>query len=244
MKLILIPAGEFTMGSAESEGGHEVDEAPPHRVRISQPFYLGVFEVTQAEYRQVMGTNPSYAASTGDGRKTVEGLETGRFPVENVSWDDAHEFCRRLSAKEGRRYRLPTEAEWEYACRAGTATEFSSGNGERALAEVGWYGFLQTPRGNSPAHVSAVGQKRANAFDLYDMHGNVCEWCDDWYGDEYYAKSPPADPKGPSDGLDRVYRGGGWRHLTIHCRSAFRDWLAPDERHNALGFRVVLVLAK
>ncbi len=240
MKLALVPAGEFLMGSPEGEENRGDDEQQ-HRVRITQPFYLGVYEVTQEEYQKVMGANPSYFSSRGDGEAHVSGIDTRRFPVEGVSWEDAVEFCRRLSEKEGRPYRLPTEAEWEYACRAGTTTEYYTGNGERALGEAGWYGALSTPVGNSEKRPHRVGQKRPNAFGLYDMHGNVCEWCSDWYDGSYYATSPVADPQGPSSGSLRVFRGGGWGIFPVYCRSADRLWHVPSFRYRVLGFRVASV---
>jgi formylglycine-generating enzyme required for sulfatase activity len=203
MTFVLIPPGEFDMGSTEEKSrsfegcqSHEAAElvhrlssceAPKHRVRITQPFYLGMFEVTQAEYERVMGTNPS--RFKGDARR----------PVEQVSWEDAAEFCRRLSSLEakqsaGRSYRLPTEAEWEYACRAGTTTTWYSGDDEAGLKGVAWYG------GGSRGSTHPVGQKKPNAWGLYDMHGNVWEWCADWLDENYYkhfADEVAVDPTGP-----------------------------------------------
>ena len=165
MKLVLIPAGEFLMGSPESDSDAPDEEKPQHKVRISKPFYLGVTEVTQEQYERVMGENPS--RFKGDPQR----------PVEKVSWEDAVAFCRKLSEKEGRTYRLPTEAEWEYACRAGSQTKWSFGDDDSALKEYAWY------LDNADSTTHPVAQKKPNAWGLYDMHGNVWEWCQDWYGD-------------------------------------------------------------
>ncbi|HQU45660.1 MAG TPA: SUMF1/EgtB/PvdO family nonheme iron enzyme, partial [Pirellulales bacterium] len=218
MKLRLIPAGRFWMGSPESEverGGGE----RRHQVRITRPFYLGVYEVTQAEYKRVMGDNPSDFSSGGKAAVLVSGLDTRRFPVENVSWDDATDFCEKLSDRAGeraagRRYRLPTEAEWEYACRAGTTTPFHFG-GElsgRGANCNGNYPYGTSVKGPYLGRTTTVGsyRDRANAFGLYDMHGNVWEWCADWYDSKYYDDSAADDPQGPAAGSFRVIRGGGW----------------------------------
>ena len=190
MKFALIPAGEFMMGSPDDDSAAGGSEKPQHRVRITRPFYLGVHEVTQAQYQEVMGNNPSFFSSTADGKAKVAGQSTDQNPVECVSWLDAAEFCNKLSEKEGLKpfyeleagtarvldwrglgYRLPTEAEWEYACRANSKTQYTFGNNEGALGEHGWYG------GNSGGQTHPVGQKRPNAFGLFDMHGNIREWC-------------------------------------------------------------------
>ena len=229
MKLKLIPAGEFLMGSPEDEEDRGNDEGPRHRVRITRPFYLGVYEVTQSEYEQVMGEDPSR-------------FKGPKRPVENVSWDDAVEFCRRLSEKEGKRYRLPTEAEWEYACRAGTTTPFNFGsilNGEQANCD-GNYPYGTEEKGPYKKETTEVGTYRANAWGLYDMHGNAWEWCQDWYDSSYYANSPENDPTGPTSGSTRVNRGGSWCSCPGDCRSAFRYWFTPVFRYS-LGFRVAQV---
>jgi len=217
MKLKLIPAGEFMMGSPESDDTAGLYERPQHKVRITKPFYLGVYEVTQAEYEKVMEKNPSRPKGAAN-------------PVEQVSWDDATEFCRRLSSKEEKTYRLPTEAEWEYACRAGSTTLYSFGDAPASLGEFAWHG--------SDYRTHPVGEKKPNAWGLYDMHGNVCEWCADWYDSRYYANSPTDDPTGPEMATFRVYRGGSWGFSARLCRSAVRRRRSPEDGYHHLGIRV------
>jgi len=227
MKLVWIPAGEFMMGSPMSEPEREPEEVQ-HRVRISKGFWMGVYEVTQREYLAVMGNNPSIFD----------------LPVETVSWDDAQEFCRKLSQKEGKTYRVPTEAEWEYACRAETTTPFSFG--ETISTDQANYDGNQTygsgVKGQYRAKTVTVGNFRPNAFGLYDMHGNVNEWCQDWYGENYYGSSPEVDPQGPAGGIYRVVRGGCYRNGPQACRCAFRNCTTPDYECDLIGFRVVLDL--
>ncbi|MGA2622137.1 MAG: formylglycine-generating enzyme family protein, partial [Thermoguttaceae bacterium] len=253
MKLALIPPGEFQMGSPKElieeewrlHGGygwykdHLLGEGPQHRVRITKPFWLGVTEVTQEEYERVMSSSPS--KFQGNGKR----------PVEQVSWNDAIEFCRKLSELSGekmakRRYDLPTEAQWEHACRAGNMGRFSfsSARGEilketeeKELAEYGWFGE------NAGGLTHAVGSKRASVWGLYDMHGNVWEWCRDYYDKGYYAESPTDDPVGPSGGLNRVSRGGSWVFPACACRSALRHYDVPGGRVDSVGFRVSVSLA-
>ncbi len=227
MKLRLIPAGEFMMGSPATESDRKDDETQ-HRVSITKPFYLGVTEVTQEQYQEVMGTNPSEAD-----RDELKGPQN---PVETVSWADAVEFCRKLSAMPaektaGHVYRLPTEAEWEYACRSGTTTAYSFGDDAPRLGDYGWF------EGNSDSKTHPVGEKKPNAWGLYDMHGNVLEWCQDWYGD--YPSGSATDPTGATSGSLRVDRGGGWSPDAGSCRSAYRSWDTPVIRGNDLGFRVL-----
>jgi formylglycine-generating enzyme required for sulfatase activity len=248
MKLVLIPAGEFTMGSPEDEvekfrrfDRRFKDEAP-HRVRISRPFYLGACEVTQDQYRRVMGENPSYFSKAGRAGSVNNGL-----PVERVSWEDAVEFCRRLSelAEEkqaGRKYRLPTEAEWEYACRAGTTSAYHFGvscNGGEANCD-GSLPFMTPEKGTNLASTTGVRSYAPNAWGLFDMHGNVSEWCADWYDADYYSGSPPKDPQGPKTGRYRVIRGGCWCDRAVSCRSADRDRARPDSRTDKTGIRVAI----
>jgi formylglycine-generating enzyme required for sulfatase activity len=223
MKLKLIPAGKFMMGSPESDDTAFADREPQHRVRITKPFYLGVYEVTQEQYEKKMGKNPS---------RSFKGASD---PVEMVSWDDAVEFCTKLSAKEGKTYRLPTEAEWEYACRAGTTTVYSFGDDESQLGEYAWYGA------NSRQETHPVGEKKPNAWGLNDMHGNVSEWCADWYDGDYYKDASTDDPSGPVTGSYRVFRGGDWWFGAGRCRAAGRGAYEPAYRCTGLGFRVAAV---
>jgi formylglycine-generating enzyme required for sulfatase activity len=230
MKLVLIPKGTFMMGSPESEEGRQKDETQ-HEVTISKDYYLGVYEVTQAQYEKVMGKNPSYF----QGPKV--GNENADLPVENVSWDDTVEFCKKLSdlpeeKKAGRLYRLPTEAEWEYACRAGSKTAYAFDDEEGLLPEYGWF------KRNSSDRTHTVGLLEPNAWGLYDMHGNVWECCSDRYGD--YPKGAVSDPSGPKVGSFRVFRGGSWFFGAAHCRSANRYWYDPSSRYHVNGFRLAL----
>jgi formylglycine-generating enzyme required for sulfatase activity len=225
MKLTLIPAGEFMMGSPNSDSDADSQEKP-HRVRITKPFYLGTTEVTQGQYKEVSGENPSHFRKLGP-----------TLPVELVSWEDAQAFCRKLSELTQQRYRLPTEAEWEYACRAGSAQEYCSGDDESGFGDYAWY------TENSGGMTHWGGQKKPNAWGLYDMHGNVWEWCADWYDSGYYAKSPLDAPAGPPEGTYRVFRGGSWYSPAKFCRSADRGRNFPLMRFVYLGFRVALVPA-
>jgi len=222
MELKLIPAGTFLMGSPESEKDRQKDETQ-HEVTISKPFYMGVTPVTQAQYQAVMGNNPS-------------GFKGDTLPVEQVSWDNAVAFCQRLGAKDGKHYRLPSEAQWEYACRAGTTTAYYTGNDEIALNAAGWY------RGNSDQQTHPVAQKKPNAWGLYDMHGNVWQWCADWFADNYVA-ADKTDPTGPANGSLRVLRGGSWHNHSSNCRAANHDKYPPDSRGHNVGFRVVATAA-
>ena len=221
MKLVYVPAGEFTMGSPAEEEGRDTDEEPQHRVTISRGFYMGIYEITQEQYRVVMNSNPSNFGYVN-------------LPVENVSWDMAVEFCKELSQKENNTYRLPTEAEWEYACRAGGNTRFCFGDNNSKLSR---YAFYQD---NSDKKTHSVGQKQPNAFGLYDINGNVWEWCHDWYDENYYKNSPLLNPMGPSNGQSRVLRGGSWFGYPKDCRSADRGAGSPSRKHNDVGFRVVM----
>ena len=238
MRLVYIPAGTFMMGGDQSpeqvarlgEGQADwyQDEHPQHRVRITQGFYLGATEITQAQYEAVMGKNPSH----------FKGKDN---PVEQVSWNEAAEFCKKLSEKTGQIVRLPTEAEWEYACRAGTTTPFHTGE-TISTDQANYDGnsvYGNGRKGPYRKKTLAVGSFAPNAWGLYDMHGNVWEWCGDWYDSGYYGKSHAADPQGPRTGEPRVLRGGSWNGYPWRCRSAFRHAAGPS-RGNDLGFRVVV----
>jgi len=229
LEMVLIPAGEFKMGSLDSDQQAYPDEKPQHRVRITKPFYLGKYLVTQEQWQAVMGGNPSQ----------FKGL---RKPVDSVSWDDCQKFLDKLNAKFATRpgkFRLPSEAQWEYACRAESTTRHYFGDDWSKFGEYGWY------RENSRERTRPVGQKKPNAWGLYDMHGNVWEWCADWWDerDGYYAHSPTDDPPGPATGWRRALRGGSWGDRTNYCRSASRIGQNPMGFYNGLGLRVCRVLA-
>ena len=239
MKLILIPTGSFQMGSPAEEAGRRENEGPRHDVAIAKPFYLGVYPVTQGEYQRIMADNPSQFHVNAEG-----GPE---HPVERVSWLQAVEFCRRLTElpeekEAGRAYQLPTEAEWEYACRAGTAGPFSFGGklGPRQANFDGQFPYGDAPKGTVLGRTSKVGSYSSNNFGLCDMHGNVWEWCADWYDASCYPPTPRKDPAGPKRGLLRVLRGGSWRNHAVTCRAAYRNALAPNLRDMYTGFRVVM----
>ena len=232
LDLIWIEPGTFTMGSPEDEMGRFDDEAQ-HEVTLTKGYWLGKYEITQAQYRAIMPSNPSEFTGAD-------------LPVEQVSWYDAMAFCEKLTEiekaagrlPEGYEYALPTEAQWEYACRAGTTTALNSGKNlsdkEQCpeMDEVGWY----SDNSNGSSH--PVGQKQPNAWGLYDMHGNVWEWCLDWYGD--YPSSAVTDPKGASSGSSRVVRGGSCYSYAYYCRSANRSGTRPDNGYIDCGFRVTL----
>ena len=223
MEFVWISRGAFWMGS--DNGGS--DERPVHEVEISRGFWLGKYEVTQGEWEAVMGRNPSWYK--GDARR----------PVDSVSWYDVHEFIGRLNDAVGDSlYRLPSEAEWEYACRAGTTTRWSlgdeDGDDESLLGNYAWYGG-----NNSPAGTKVVGGKLPNGWGLYDMHGNVWEWVQDWHGESYYNDSPRVDPPGPTSGSSRVIRGGDFGDAARLVRSASRSYLSPDNRGSGIGVRLL-----
>ncbi|MGO8689931.1 MAG: SUMF1/EgtB/PvdO family nonheme iron enzyme [Thermoguttaceae bacterium] len=230
LELVRIPAGEFLMGSPKSDNNALGDEKPQHRVQITRPFYLGKYLVTQEQWQAVMGSNPS-------------GFKGPKNPVENVSWDDCQEFLGKLRKKFGAgrgKFQLPTEAQWEYACRAGSTTRWCCGDSEAALGDYAWYNK------NAKSRTHPVGEKKPNAWGLYDMHGNVWEWCQDLYGGDYYGSSPTKDPAGPTQGAYgsyRVDRGGSWDLDAKDCRSANRSGDTPDSRYN-LGLRVCQVPEK
>jgi formylglycine-generating enzyme required for sulfatase activity len=267
LEMVLVPAGVFTMGDDTGQA----DQKPAHDVTISNPFYLGKHEVTVAQFRQfVEATGYATDAEKGIGfdgafgwdRSTMEfkmnadyswqnaGFkQSERHPVVNVSWNDAIEFCKWLSTKDARTYRLPSEAEWEYACRAGTTTSYMHGDDAEGVVKVGNVADAefksQFPEleaavraSDGHAYTSPAGSFEPNPFGLYDMHGNVWEWCQDWYEPEYYARSASRDPEGPARGNERVYRGGGWFNCARGFQSSSRSAGLPDNRHLTLGFRV------
>jgi formylglycine-generating enzyme required for sulfatase activity len=250
MKLVLIPAGKFVMGSPAGEAEREDGEAQ-HEVSLTRPFYMGAYTVTQGQFLKVMGKNSSFFHPKNGGSLD--------HPAEQVRFGDAREFCKKLSAlpeekKAGRTYRLPTEAEWEYACRAGTTTPFNVGE-SLSSKQANFNGNF--PYGNAEKgpylHLTAkVGSYAPNAWGLYDMHGNVLEWCNDWYDPDYYKKSPKENPTGPEKGVVEsnfrgeffvVVRGGCWLDEGRACRSARRFRLQTSEPYRWTGFRVVCDVA-
>ena len=244
MTFALIPAGQFLMGSPETESERYEDEGPQHELAMAQPFWLGIHPVTQQQYEKVMGKNPSRFTPNKGGGPT--------HPVEQVSWGDATAFCGKLSAQAeeqswGRLYRLPTEAEWEYACRGGAACSqpFSVGvslsstqanfNGEHPYGDAA--------KGPYRARTSPVGSYRPNAWGLYDMHGNVWDWCQDWYDESRYLRRYNSDQESQETGHRRVLRGGSWISSGRNCRTAYRYHLVPGGSSTGIGFRVVCVAA-
>jgi len=223
MTLLRIGPGKFVMGSPEAEPHRDGQEGPQRLVTLRKPFYIGVTEVTQAQYEAMMGRNPSKHVGADK-------------PVDNVSWHEAAEFCKKLSHKTGRTVRLPTEAEWEYACRGGTRSAHFFGDDAGNLMDYAWF------EENSDQTSHPVGQKKPNPAGLYDMHGNVWEWCSDWYADSY-ANAGTVDPQGPATGSQRVWRGGSWYNGPKYQRSATRLGVDPESRRGHRGFRVVMEAA-
>ncbi len=219
MAFALLPPGEFGQGRSREQLGRETGESHRRQVRITRGFHMGVHEVTQEQYAEVMGKNPSKFCGA-------------KNPVERVSWNDAVEFCSRLPKEEGCTYRLPTEAEWEYACRSGSTTAYCYGDDPGQLEEYAWYSR------NSGEETHEVGLKQPNAWGLYDVHGNVWEWCQDWYA--HLEPGPSEDPGGPADGALRVVRGGSWFDYPSPLSSASRGRNLPSNRPDDHGFRVVL----
>jgi formylglycine-generating enzyme required for sulfatase activity len=216
MEFVKIQPGEFMMGCSNGDSDCSDSEKPAHRVRITKGFEMGKYEVTQAQWEAAMGSNPSL----------IKGVDR---PVETVSWNDVQEFLGRMNARrDGYRYRLPTEAEWEYAARAGTNGAFAG-----SLDAMAWY------KSNSVTQTHSVGQKQANAWGLYDMHGNVAEWVQDWYDATYYAGSPQADPAGPTAGQYRAVRGGSWMYDAKVARVSSRSNNVPTIHYIGFGFRCV-----
>jgi formylglycine-generating enzyme required for sulfatase activity len=227
----LIRPGKFLRGSPENEPGHREHEGPQHEVAITRPFYIATFPITQAQYEKIKGRNPAHFNKSHGGG--------ANHPVENVSWNEAHAYCERLNLLpdeelNGRIYRLPTEAEWEYACRAGTDTAY--GCGDKLTIRDAHF----APAGSKGSKTAPVGLLHPNAWGLYDMHGNVQEWVQDWYDEYYYQDCPRIDPPGPKHGTVKIARGGCWVMSATDCRSAARRPHAPDSPSNGIGFRVVL----
>jgi formylglycine-generating enzyme required for sulfatase activity len=294
MHLLRIPAGEFVMGSEEPIASlHKAyplaesyrlenlsDEAPAHKVRITQPFYMAATEVTVGQFRQFVkqsgylpesiadgtggyGYNAQYDASKTVRHDAFEGrdvryswqnpgfAQTDTHPVVNVTWNDAQALAAWLSQQEGRSYRIPTEAQWEYAARGGTTTRYHCGDDPQCLRKVAntfdeaakpfWPQFAANalPGNDGYAFTAPVASYAPNAFGLYDMHGNAWEWTRDWYGEDYYAHSPVDDPKGPDDGQVYVRRGGSWHTWSLYARSSYRNWNSPQTRYTLVGIRLI-----
>jgi uncharacterized protein (TIGR02996 family) len=238
MTFVLIPPGTFWMGSKKNERGRFPDENPVHEVELTRPFYLGVHQVTQAQYRKIMGENPSAFSEDGEHADRVEDVDTSDFPVESIDWRQARDFCNRLSRRAaemraGRTYRLPTEAEWEYACRAGVSSQpfFLRGNLRPQDANFG--------SEDEEGQTCVVGSYPPNAFGLYDVHGNVWEWCHDGFDPAYYQISPRVDPPGV-DGHEKAFRGGAWRSWTRICRAACRSADHDEFSDDYTGMRAAL----
>ncbi len=224
MQFVEIPAGAFMMGGDKVAEQADDNETPCHKVQFENSFHMGVFTVTQAQWMAIFDENPS-------------GFEGPERPVEMVSWQDAQMFIQKLNENENtKHYRLPTEAEWEYAARAGSQSTYCFGNQKNQLGEYAWF------RSNSDGKTHPVGQLKPNAWGLYDMHGNVHEWCQDWFDRNYYGVSGKKSPVGPKDGLGKVSRGGDWGSEEWYCRSAIRSLSSPSRRSNRLGFRVVKLI--
>ena len=268
LETVVIETGEFIIGSPVKEKGRQIVEIP-HRVQISQPFLLGRYEVTQRQFQEVMAFTPSHFKSAVVGKEKMLAYDTGEFPVERVSWFDAVAFCNRLSKRDGyapyytlvdvqhdgnsikqailrieggNGYRLPTEAEWEYACRASTTLRFHFGNSsgiKKANFVCRGPSNYGTPsKEQSLGRTAKVGSYTSNGWGLYDMHGNVAEWCGDWYAKDYYSQAPLKDPTGANHGHHRVLRGGSWLVNEASCRAASRFYLTGDQRKYFAGFRV------
>jgi formylglycine-generating enzyme required for sulfatase activity len=295
MRMLRIPAGEFVMGSQEPiealQNAYPLaerrrldnleDEAPAHRVRITQPFYMDATEVTVGQFRQFVvqsgyvpesiadgtggyGYNAQYDPSKSPRGDAFQGrdvryswqnpgfAQTDTHPVVNVTWADAQALAAWLSKQEGRHYHLPTEAQWEYAARAGTTTRYHCGDDPQCLLKVAntfdeaakpfWPRFAANalPGDDGYAFTAPVASFAPNAFGLYDMHGNAWEWTQDWYGEDYYAKSPLDDPQGPASGEVYVRRGGSWHTWGLYARSSYRNWNTPQSRYTLLGIRLVM----
>ena len=224
MEMVLVPAGTFVMGGDPVAEQADENETPRHAVTFTAPFFIGKVTVTQSQWQTLMGNNPSQFV--GEQR-----------PVEMVSFDDAVEFLERLNRQESTfTYRLPTEAQWEYAARAGSQGTYCYGSQRSQLDRYAWY------QKNSDKKTHPVGHLSPNAWGLYDMHGNVHEWCSDWFDRNYYSRSPAHDPHGPKKGLARSLRGGDWGSLNWYCRCAIRSLSAADRRSPRVGFRVVKLL--
>ena len=243
MKLVLVPAGDFLMGgkfkpaeAVKRFGGkenHYASEHPRRKVTITKPFYMGVYEVTQAQWEAVMDSKPY------DGKMVTKiGPD---YPASWLTWTEAGEFCSKLSKKIGKQVALPTEAQWEYACRAGSDTAFCYGDDPKKIGDYGWLGSNMVDNQKAKTYARKGGLRKPNAWGLYDMHGNIWEWCRDWYDAKFYASGKNADPVCVKKGKTVTSRGGSWYNDPIHLRSAARNsWTGPTYRHYNYGFRVIV----
>ncbi|OPZ99499.1 MAG: Serine/threonine-protein kinase pkn1 [Bacteroidetes bacterium ADurb.Bin408] len=224
--MVFVQGGTFTMGCTSEQGSDcDNDEKPAHSVTVGD-FYIGKYEVTQAQWRAVMGASATLSAPSGF-------KNCDNCPVESVSWNDIQEFLKKLNAKTGKTYRLPTEAEWEYAARGGSKSNGYKYSGSNNVGSVAWY------TDNSGSKTHPVGQKSPNELGIYDMSGNVWEWCSDWYGS--YSSNSQTNPQGAISGSSRVLRGGSWSDGARGCRSANRSGNSPGDRISNLGFRLAVV---
>jgi formylglycine-generating enzyme required for sulfatase activity len=223
--MVSIPGGTYEMGCSPDDSECEYDELPQHTVTISA-FKMSAYEITQGQWEAVMGENPSYFSISGED-----------CPVEYVTWNDVQDFIEELNSQTGENYRLPTDAEWEYAARAGTTTKWYCGDDSGCVEDIAWY---WDDFGSQTQQTHPVGQKTPNAWGMYDMSGNVQEWCQDWYDNIYYSVSPGTDPQGPESGSSRVTRGCSWTHGVGYCRSASRDHSFHSLKSSYLGFRLAL----
>jgi formylglycine-generating enzyme required for sulfatase activity len=254
MRFVRVKAGKFLMGAPDEEKDAEADEKPRHEVTITKDYYLAVHEVTQRQYKDVMGTNPSECSATGSNKELVRGISTDDFPVEMVTWNDTQDFLKKLNALPAEaasrfRYRLPSEAEWEFACRGGSAStklfHFAEPTDKPSFDQANFDGrnpYGGGEKGKSPGRPARVGSYKPNKLGLYDVHGNVWEWCDDRYDEKYYAKSPLRDPAGPAAGERRVFRGGSYLDGGERLRAANRAGTEATFRSGVIGFRVAASL--
>lgn len=238
LQMVYVEGGTFMMGATEEQGDDVVDaEKPVHSVTLDG-FYIGKYEITQAQWEAVMGTtvaqqcNKEFQEQGGD--MELRGVGDN-YPMYYVSWEEVQSFCKKLSAQAGKKYRLPTEAEWEYAARGGNKADGTKYAGSDNIDEVAW----NVSNGKSDETSYSVGMKRPNGLGLYDMTGNVWEWCSDWFGESYYSISSTVNPRGPSYGSNRVIRGGSWYDDALYCRVSSRHCGMPDIRLSAFGFRIV-----
>ena len=232
MKMIYVEGGTFTMGCTSDQGGECDNDESPNRQTTVGSYYIGMLEVTQSQWEKVMGTNVTQQRNKANPDWPLRGTGAD-YPMYYVGWEEAKEFCARLSRQTGRSYSLPTEAEWEYAARGGNKHEGTKYSGGWSIDDVAWYS------GNSNSSTHPCGTKRSNALGIYDMSGNVYEWCEDWYGKQYL-QYDNNNPKGASTGSCRVLRGGSWYYNARYCRVAHRNGITPGGRGSYFGFRVVL----